>query len=484
MIRPRFTISILSMFDLAKVMRCISSVMLNSRDYRLILTDNGAEDGIPQYFDALAAQHRFITVAHNPRNLGFQFPNTLALTQCSTPYFITLNDDTEVPPGWLTRLEVVFQSNPRAALAGPMGAPCSLHSNFGGHAGQQLEYIEGSCCCCKTEVVNKLGLYSDQLKGAYLEDVDLSLRVREAGFTIHQAPFQIVHHGSQTSRRVPEVKEWIAHNSAYMHRRWSGYFQTRKFPGERDVRVTLVYIHVPGNRKFEADASEFVNSYVKHPPGLSHDTLIVVNATHPGRFNEALFSRLPNVKVMNHDNDGWDIGGYRAAARQLNGVSDAMLCCGSQSTFPGPGWLLRFMEAWAKHGTGLYGSCATYQIRPHINTSGFLCAPEMLLRYQGAVSTKRDRYEFEHGENAFWIQMATAGYPVKLVTHDGEYDWPQWRKPMNIYCRGDQSNCLVWFRMNREFNRMPPGQRQFMSSISDVLEDETFKEQLCAKAGA
>src|SRR5688572_18493719 len=203
MIRPKFTISVLSMFDMAKVMRCLGSVMQNSRDYQLVLTDNGAESGIPEYFDALARQHPFIKVVHNPRNLGFQFPNKLAFAQCSTPYFILLNDDAEVPPGWLNRIEQTFKNNPRAALVGPMGSPCSLKNDFNGYLGHQVEYIEGSCCAIKTVVVAKLGLFSDQLKGAYFEDQDLSLRVREAGFSIHLAPFQIVHHKSQTSKRIP-----------------------------------------------------------------------------------------------------------------------------------------------------------------------------------------------------------------------------------------------------------------------------------------
>lgn len=472
-IRPRFTISILSMFDLAKVMRCVSSVMANSRDYNLILTDNGATDGIPEYFDALASQHSFVRVIHNPKNLGFQFPNKVALAQCATPYFVMLNDDAEVPSGWLNKIEEVFKANPRAALVGPSGSPCSLRDNFSGYVGPQVEYIEGACCACKTDVVTKLGLFPDYLEGAYLEDIALSLTVRKAGFSIHLAPFQIVHHGSQTSKRVPEVKQWVANNWAAMFKHWPDYFATRKFDGEKDCRATLVYVHVPQRPEFVQHATRFVKSYHRQHPGMDHDTVIVCNGPVSG---EQLFQELPNVRFVEHNNDGWDIGAYRKAAESI--TTDLMLCCGSQTTFHQPGWLSRFLEAWAKHGPGLYGSTATYQIRPHLNTSGFACAPTMLLRYHGPISTKQDRYNFEHGTNAFWMQMAGLGYPVKLVTVDGEYDWQNWRRPANIYCRGDQSNCLLWFRMNHEFAAMNPGRRAFMSQISDELTDPYFKEQL------
>ncbi len=473
MTRPKFTISVLSMFDLAKVMRCLGSVMQNSRDYQLVLTDNGAEDGIPEYFDALARQHKFIKVVHNPRNLGFQFPNKLAFASCATPYFIMLNDDAEVPPGWLARIEQVFKNNPRAALVGPMGSPCSLHSNFMGYVGPQIEYIEGSCCACKTDVIAKLGLFSDYLVGAYCEDVDLSLRVREAGFSIHLAPFQIVHHRSQTANRVPEVQDWLARNCAAMYKQWCGYFATRQFPNEKDCRATVVYVHVPGKPEFEAHARKFVASYQKHPPGIEHDTIIVWNGdVEPN----SQFNELPNVLHIKWNNSGWDIGAYLRAAESVK--TEMMLLCGSHTTFRQPGWLLRMLEVWAKHGPGVYGCTASYQIRPHLNTSGFWCAPEMLRRYQGNVVTKEDRYNFEHGPNAFWMQMAAAGYPVKLVTPDEELDWPDWRKPKNGYCRGDQSDCLLWFRINDEWEMMPPGRRAGMSRMADDLTDEVFLNQL------
>ena len=473
MIRPRFTISILCMFDLARVMRCISSVMSNSRDYNLVLTDNGAEDGIPQYFDALARQYSFIKVVHNPRNLGFQFPNKLAFGQCATPYFITLNDDAEVPPGWLKCIEDTFRKNPRAALVGPMGSPCSLYEDFNAHVGHQVEYIEGSCCACKTDIVAKLGLFSDQLKGAYLEDQDLSLRVREAGFSIHLAPFQIVHHRSSTARQVPEVKEWIAHNIAYMHRRWSGYFQTRAFANEKPVRATVVYVHVPGKPEFAVHAKRFVDSYIKNPPGIDHDTLIVCNGDEtPGE----LFTTLPNVTMVHHNNTGMDIGAYLLAAKLVG--TDVQVSCGSHTTFRKPGWLLRMLEVWATHGPGVYGCTASYQIRPHLNTSGFWCAPEMLRRYQGQVVTKQDRYEFEHGPNAFWIQMATAGWPVKLITPDEELDWQEWRNPRNGFCKGDQSDCMLWYHILESYQLMPYGQKSSMSNLCDTLTDSVFLEQL------
>lgn len=473
MIRPRFTISILSMRDLPTVMRCVSSVMANSRDYNLILTSNGAKDGIPEYFDALAKQCKFIKVIHNPTNLGFQQPNRIAFSQCTTNYFVMLNDDTEVPPGWLAALEQPFSRNPRAALTGPVGMPCSLKEDFNGYIGERVEYIEGACCCCKTEVIRKLGLFPHYLKFAYMEDQDLSLRVRQAGYSIHLVPFNLVHHRSNTSKHVPEARQWIAHNQREMLKRWASYFPNRKFEGEKDCTLTLVYIHVPQNRELVAQAKRFVETYKKFPPGMQHETLVIRQSKLP--IDDSFLNHLPNVMFLTHNNEGWDIGGYIFAARHVK--TDVMLCMGTSTHFHKPGWLVRVLESWQKHGPGFYGATASYQIRPHFNTTGFWCPPELLTGYQGRVSTREDRYAFEHGPDACWIQAARRGFPTKLVTWEGEHDWPEWRKPKDIHWRGNQSNVLFFWRLNAEYAVMPPGKKAAYEKMVNELTDPMFKEQ-------
>ena len=161
---------------------------------------------------------------------------------------------------------------------------------------------------------------------------------------------------------------------------------------------------------------------------------------------QQLFSALPDVTYFIHDNTGWDIGGYVALAKEIH--DDFMLCVGSTGFFTRAGWLERMVDMWRKHGPGLYGSLATFEITPHLNTSGFWCEPGLLALYPKKVLTKTHRYEFEHGKSAFWKIVTARGVNVMLATWDGEYEWRQWRLPPNIYLRGDQSNCLTQFRIS------------------------------------
>ena len=235
------------------------------------------------------------------------------------------------------------------------------------------------------------------------------------------------------------------------------------------MKPAVVYIHVPGCGEHQQMATHFVESYRMFPPGHDHQTIIVCQSNPPDAFARQTFAELPKVRYYQHDDSGFDIGGYIAAAKGLK--ADFMLCLGGSSYFRRAGWLARMVDVWDKTGTGLYGAIGTYEVSPHLSTSGFWCPPKMLAQYPIKVMSKRQRYDFEHGPNALWKQVHARGEIVKLVTWDGEYEWKQWRTPPNIFRRGDQSNCLAYWHHNTKFDRDTPDIRKRTSFHTDTLTD-------------
>jgi glycosyltransferase involved in cell wall biosynthesis len=68
----KFVVSLLAMDRLETTRKCVASVIANSRDFHLILTDNGSKDGTAQWFTQLAADMPgFITAVLNPDNQLF-----------------------------------------------------------------------------------------------------------------------------------------------------------------------------------------------------------------------------------------------------------------------------------------------------------------------------------------------------------------------------------------------------------------------------
>lgn len=247
-------------------------------------------------------------------------------------------------------------------------------------------------------------------------------------------------------------------------------------------KMTLCYVHVPGDPAHDEQCRQFLESYHKHPPGIDHDTILISQINPATSGTRDAFAALPGFSEFMHDDTGWDIGAYIALAKSGKVGSEAMLCCGGSTTFRRAGWMARMVEAWDKHGAGFYGSLSSYQCRPHFNTNGFWTAPFMLDSYPEKVDTKEQRYEFEHGKGALWWRLNQLGFPTKLVTWDGEYDWMDWRKPANISCRGDQSNCLTHFRINYQFEeyaKSNPQAHHDLMYLTDVhILDDDFKVAL------
>lgn len=207
------------------------------------------------------------------------------------------------------------------------------------------------------------------------------------------------------------------------------------------VKIMVAYVCVVGGLRSKEFAERFVASYHMFGPYHRHDLVVVANGGAVERDLALVFLSL-ECQVFQRSNHGWDIGAYLELSHQAD--VDMMVCLGESIYFHRAGWLDRLAQAYGKYGPGVYGSFTSNLVNPHINTTGFACGPEFLRGYPDPVSSRNDRYNFEHGRQSFWRRVASVGKPVKLVTWDGEYDPPHWREPANILWRGDQSNCLMW----------------------------------------
>lgn len=227
----KYSIAITTYTAINQAKRCIESVLANSGtdDFELILTANGSVKAA-EYFGDLAAKRADVQLIVNLQNEGFIVPSNRALRIAQGELFVLLNDDCTVPERWLERLEKPFLDDPKCAISGARGGCCTLDENFVGHKGDRLDYIEGSCLMIRTELARKYGLFCEELKMAYGEDADMSLRYRQLGYTIHQADFALENHvAGTTAATVPGLAKIAQQNFALCRKRWAHYLKTRKF---------------------------------------------------------------------------------------------------------------------------------------------------------------------------------------------------------------------------------------------------------------
>lgn len=238
------------------------------------------------------------------------------------------------------------------------------------------------------------------------------------------------------------------------------------------MRPVIVYVYALNNPAYATWAQRFIDSYKANPPLHDHDTLVGFTNGEPSEADKDAFRFLPNVEWFQHDNSGWDIGFFIAASKIL--TNPMALYLGNPAHFKRAGWLARMVSVYQQYGTGFYGSLSSYEISPHLNTSGFWTDPLLMAGYPIPVVDNETRCRFELGPSCMWRLVHREGLPVKLVTWNEIEDWPQWRTPRNIFKRGDQSNCMTYFRHSATYDHADEGTRRAWAERSDVIVDPDF----------
>lgn len=233
---PKFTISILAMDRIETTRKCLESVFAHSSDCDFILTDNGSKDGTAEWFAQLAQTRSDVTAVLNDTNLLFIIPHNQAFEMAKergSKYLVTLNDDTEVPAGWLEALAQPLDDLPTAAISGPGGSFSEMNKLMLGSSSGKFEYVEGSCLCAKISLVATQGsLFSSYLEGIYHDDSDLCLRMQRAGYSIHKVNF-LLKHTRNYAARAPEARQRCrdcnTKNQQTMMRKWAHWNKVRCF---------------------------------------------------------------------------------------------------------------------------------------------------------------------------------------------------------------------------------------------------------------
>lgn len=208
------------------------------------------------------------------------------------------------------------------------------------------------------------------------------------------------------------------------------------------MKVCILYIAVTHGNKTSDYIARFASTYHEHPPEYEHHTIVCCNGGPLSKEQCLLFSGIKCDFWPRANDPGYDLSAYMAAAKTVAADFELLLCLGESNYFWKPGWLKRIVQAVEKHGEGMYGPFATHVVRAHLQTTAFAISPRLLLDYPLPVVDRVSRYEMEHGERALWRRLHRKGYPVNLVTWDGEWNPGQWRVPKNNLWSGDQSNVL------------------------------------------
>lgn len=229
---PRASIIVVTYNNLAYTKLCLESVLRNTEypAYEIVVVDNNSTDGTPAYLRYLAAQHPHVRVLLNDRNEGFARANNQGAEVASGDYLVLLNNDTVVPPGWLSRL-LRHLRDPRVGIVGPL-------TNFAGNEARveaayrtwaemeefarrraweregwraDIRVLAMFCVALRRETFDEVGPLDEQFGVGMFEDDDYAQRLKAAGYRVVCAADTFVHHFGQVSfKKLIERGEYDA----------------------------------------------------------------------------------------------------------------------------------------------------------------------------------------------------------------------------------------------------------------------------------
>lgn len=223
-------------------MRWLDGVLASVADqtlqpYEVIVVDNGSTDGSREH---LAAAWPNVDVVHWHENRGFAAAANDGFHRAHGDFIALVNTDIELAPDWLERAVRALESNPGAAsvatkmvdLENPemiydtgnflrRDGACEQRGRFRRDQGQFDEPGEVWSACAgaalyrKTAVVDVGGF--EERFFTYLEDVELGLRLRLAGWSCVYEPCVARHAGGGSEAALTGgAAKWVERNTVLL----------------------------------------------------------------------------------------------------------------------------------------------------------------------------------------------------------------------------------------------------------------------------
>src|SRR5689334_14634896 len=100
---------------LGVVEKCVQSVFKSDKNIRVIVVDNGSDDGSSQSLNKLFSKNSHFQLIALKTNKGPAFARNKAVSKAKTKYMAFLDNDTQVTSGWLKQPVSLMEKDPKVA---------------------------------------------------------------------------------------------------------------------------------------------------------------------------------------------------------------------------------------------------------------------------------------------------------------------------------------------------------------------------------
>lgn len=201
---PPLVSIIIPVFNRADLTRaCLDSIDRYTKNYELIVVQEGEDAEVTELLES----HPYI-YTQNKKPKGYAGALNTGLKLATGDYYVFMNNDVVVVPGWLEEIMKVFKDK-RVGLVAPTLPDIGILQCVDNNRGQMIEPVDdptalkGVCFAVSKECMGKVGVWDESYGLGGGEDNDLCIRVKQAGYqlVIARRAF-IYHYGSAAFREA------------------------------------------------------------------------------------------------------------------------------------------------------------------------------------------------------------------------------------------------------------------------------------------
>jgi GT2 family glycosyltransferase len=288
------------------ILDCLTSVLSSTHTaLEVVIVDNGSVDGST---DVIRERFPAVHLICNSENLGFARGSNQGMewaVERGIPYALLLNGDARLHPEAIGELLAAAYRDHDSVVTCPkmyLGEPedkikklwfaygtvklwaglfqnpafNQIDSSFWSQE-RNMEYASGCCMLIPTYILGQTGMF-DEAFFAYCEDVDLSLRIRRAGFRLLYVPTAHLWHGSRkpTKRTRTATHRYLStRNNLWVVRKHGSWFDVMTYLGILPLRSLFRIAKMTADRNwgtFLAEARGILDGITTRPPPVSrHD---------------------------------------------------------------------------------------------------------------------------------------------------------------------------------------------------------------------
>jgi len=267
--KPLVSIVVCAHNELNYTLNCLYSLsqFKNQTSFEVVLVDDQSTDKSP----VILPQIGNLKYYFNQQNLGFLRSANIGALRAQGDYLVFLNNDTIVTDHWLDSLIEFLEKDKKIGLVGSKliypdgmlqeaGAVIFANGstwNCSGSGGllnkcfdfpREVDYCSGASLAIRSDLFIKLGMFDEFFLPCYYEDVDLALRVKQAGLKVYYVNNSVAYHfeGISHGRNLKSgVKKYQFINKEKFINKWK-HVLFKQLRSESEARTMIYYKGLTG----------------------------------------------------------------------------------------------------------------------------------------------------------------------------------------------------------------------------------------------